>query len=188
MPEVILSSVIAICTLAYTIINYRLLKENKRTREQKITPHIIAMLRTTEDHQTLALFIKNIGEGVAQNVRAKILKDYNQYGKERYPLSKSFLFKNGAQFFPSQYEAKYYLNAMTDIEDIDDENNSVRIEINYERIDGKKYSHIYNLPFNQLINQNHHSPPDTYIGKIPHYLKEIHKTLKVLANNTNTNG
>lgn len=175
--ELILSAVLAICTIVYTWINWKVWKESKRTREQKRTPHIVAYLKATESSSMLVLHLKNIGEGVGMNVRIDLLKDYNQLFKEGLPLSKAGIFKNNLNVFPPQYEMKFYLASMTKI-DYDNEDSFVKLRISYERSDGKVIEDTYELPFNQIIGQNYSNPPETFMGRIPYYLKEISDTLK----------
>jgi hypothetical protein len=85
--------------------------------------------------------------------------------------------KNGFNSFPPQYELNFYINLMTDLE-TEDDNNSIEIEISYESSDKEKIKDIYKLPFNQVTGQNYSNPPETFIGQIPYYLKEINNTLK----------
>jgi hypothetical protein len=66
---------------------------------------------------------------------------------------------------------------MTDLE-IEDDNNTIEIEISYESSDKRKFKDIFKLPFNQATGQNYSNPPENFIGQIPYYLKEINKTLK----------
>jgi hypothetical protein len=56
--------------------------ESKATRRQKVTPFIIAYLKITDDHNMLCVHIKNIGEGCAKDVEAKLIKDFNQFGEK----------------------------------------------------------------------------------------------------------
>ena len=78
IASIILPLMLLICTAVYTVINYKMLKESRATRLQKITPNIVAYLSTTEIHGsgTLILHITNIGEGVARNVKCEIYKDF----------------------------------------------------------------------------------------------------------------
>ena len=178
--ELILSTVLAIATVCYTIINLMMWVESKATRKQRITPQIIAYLKTTEDHLTLCVHIKNIGEGCAKDVKIKILKDYNQFGKEQYPLSNLMFFKNGANIYPPQYELKFYIDSLKII-DYDSDNSYIELEVSYKDIDNKLYKETYRLPFNQVVGTNFSNPPETYIGQIPYYLKEISKLIKDLS-------
>jgi hypothetical protein len=179
-PEILLSAVIAICTFAYTIINWKQLIESRKTRKQKISPYIIVYLKSTEDHKTLALHIKNIGEGLALNVKIKTIKDYDRFEDENWKLSDTGIFKNGFNIFPPQYELKFYITQATELQS-NTADSYVKIEIYYERIDGKTYSNIYELPFNQIIGQNYSKPPETFLGQIPYYLSEIDKKLKTIS-------
>lgn len=61
-----LALVVAICTAFYTVINLLMWFESRATRKQKITPSIIAYLKTQDDHNVICLYIKNIGEGCAK--------------------------------------------------------------------------------------------------------------------------
>ena len=46
IASIILPLMLLICTAVYTVINYKMLKESKATRLQKITPNIVAYLST----------------------------------------------------------------------------------------------------------------------------------------------
>jgi len=169
--------VIAIATAVYAWINYKQLKESQATRKQKIAPLIVAFLKSADNHNSLSLHIKNIGEGLARNVKIEIIKDYNILGKEKYLLSNLNIVKNGINIFPPQYEFVNNLDFMGNLFP-DKEENIVSLNITYEGVDGRKYKETYDLPFNQYIGQYYSNPPATYMGEIPYYLKEINNTIK----------
>lgn len=174
--ELILAIVLAVCTVAYTLINFYILKESQLTRKQKITPHIIAYVSTTEDHSVLSLKFKNIGEGLAKNIKVKVNNDYRQFGQEGLLLSEFSIVKNGLNFFPPQHEIQYYLDDPVSV----NKNNPdgiISLEISYENIYNKKIKDQFQLPFNQILGQNYSNPPESYIGKIPYYLNLINQTL-----------
>lgn len=172
-----LSWVLAISTVAYTIINLMMWVESRATRKQKTTPHIIAYLKGSEDHKTLCLFFKNIGEGCAYDIRVNVLKDYNQFQNKNYPLSSLQLMKNGAAIFPPQYELKYFIDSYDTLNFSNKENNYVEFEVTYSDIKKRQYKNTYNLPLNQ-VGCNYQNPPETYMGQISHYLKKIHTVLE----------
>jgi hypothetical protein len=173
--ELVLSSVLAISTVAYTIINLMMWKESRATRKQKMAPFIVAYLKTTENHKILTLIIKNIGEGLAKNVKINVLKDYRLFGDSDL-LSDSGMIKNGINSFPPQLEMRFYINLMTDLNP-NDKDSKIEISVYFEDIFKNQFTNLYELPFNQSIGQHYSSPPETYIGQIPYYLKEIHKVL-----------
>ena len=180
--EIILSLVIAICTVLYTVINLMLWVESRKSRKQKITPHIIAFLKSSENHMTLELHIKNIGEGIAENLKIVTLKDYNQFGKEGFSISELGIMKNGFNSFPPQYELKYYLQSLTEIYGKEKEE-SIKLGLSYRSSDKREFAEIFELPFKQLLGQNYSNPPESFIGQIPYYLKEINSTLNSIKKN-----
>ena len=174
--ELILSAVIAFATVCYTVINLLMLIESRRTRLQKLRPQVIAYLKSTEDHQTLMLCIKNIGEGCAKNVRATMLHDFNAFEKGQFQLNNFKLFSEGINVFPPEYELHYYINWWEDLKRREGE--YVELLIDCCDINGKpcEQQHFV-LPFKQIAS-NYSYPPETYIGQIAYYLKEIGKTQK----------
>ena len=158
--ELILSTVLAFATVCYTIINLMMWLESRATRKQKITPQVIVYLKTTEDHLTLCVHIKNIGEGCARNVQVRVLKDYNQFGKEQYPLSNLMFFKNGASIFPPQYELKFYIDSVKNI-DYESNNSYIELEVLYLDIDNnitERYINFHSIKLSEqtiLIHQKH---------------------------------
>ncbi len=179
---IILSIVVAVSTVIYTTINYLMLVESIRQRKQKTEPHIIAYLKSTEDHKVLALHIKNIGNGVGINVRIKTIKSYDQFKDSKQPLTDLGIFKNGLNVFPPGYELKFYLDAMQDI-DYNNEHSLVEFEVACERRNGREIVYHYKLPFNQLTGQNYSEPPENYLGQIPYYLKKINSNIKLSGGN-----
>lgn len=177
--EMILTMVIAASTVIYTAISLMLWIESRTTRKQKLTPMMLAYLKTSEDHIVLELRIKNIGEGVAKNLTVNTLQDYERLGKSHLLLSEIGVIKNGFNTFPPQYELKFYLGNLSEILE-KDQDGSIKLGFNYKSSDNRKFCESFELPFNQIFGQNYSNPPENYIGQIPYYLKEINKTLKTM--------
>lgn len=175
--EFALSVVIAASTVIYTGINLLMFFESRSVRLQKITPHVVMYLKSSEDNNTLALHVKNIGEGVAYNVKIKTLKDYNQFGQENYPISDLGILKHGFSAMPPNYELKFYVGVILDIFE-KERSGEVSFEVTYERKDKKHFKEAFILPFIEAIGQNYSTPPESFLGQIPYYLKEINANLK----------
>lgn len=174
-PEIILSSVVALSTVLYTIINLLMWVESRATRRQKLLPYIIAYVKFTEDHNALCLYIENVGEGAARDVRLTAITDYYRYGKAGHPLSECNQFQNGINILPSKEKVNLILNWASSS---DLNKQSIEIKVEYRDINSKNLeSKSYNLLFNQIGN-HYLTPPETYIGQIAHYLKEISSTIK----------
>lgn len=174
--EIILTIALLLCTAAYTIINYFMLKESIEARRQKNSPLIIAYLELSESHRSLNLIIKNIGEGIAKNVRVKMLNEFNRFGRADLPLEDVGIFKNGLSIFPPQSLLCYPIHFLSDLENI--ANTIIEIEIvcdtQYKLVIKERYS----LVINQILGQGYNNPPDSYIGQIPYFLNEIKNILK----------
>lgn len=81
-PQNILSLVLVLVTLAYTITSVLTWLESRTTRMQKNEPNIIVYLRSNVSHDTLYVCVKNIGDGCARSVKVIPVKDYSLFGKD----------------------------------------------------------------------------------------------------------
>jgi hypothetical protein len=153
-----------------------MLKENIKVRRLKNRPVIISYLKLSENHQSLILVIKNIGEGMAKNVKAKLHKEFYRYNRNDIPLSEYGIFKYGFSIFPPQYELCYPINFSSELDNMDE--NAITIEIVYQDINDQEIIEKYHLEINQVTGQGYNNPPDSYLGQIPFYLNEIKKILK----------
>jgi hypothetical protein len=177
--EIILSGVIAISTFAYAIINIFMLIENQKIREIKSTPLIVAFLKSTEDHSAFRLYIKNVGEGVAKDVKVKILNDYKTFGLENRMLSNLGIMKYELNILPPQEQLMYFVDSWGRFGKQEDyENQYINISIDYTGLDGKKkHNNTYNLLPIQLSDQGLGNPPETYIGRIAYFIEKISKDI-----------
>ncbi|MDO5654630.1 MAG: hypothetical protein Q4G27_00650 [Flavobacteriaceae bacterium] len=175
--EIILSSVIATATIVYTIVTIFQLIESRKVRLQKSTPNIIAFLKSAENHIAMELHIKNFGEGVAKDVEVNFIKDFRRFNNDEQYFSSVGIAQNGLNYFPPNHFFKYYVGSMVTLYE-ENENEKIVVKISYKSLDNRYFSNIFELPFNQIFGQNYSSPPETYMGQIPYYLKEINSQLK----------
>lgn len=179
--EIVLSVVLAASTVLYTLINFFMLKESKRVRKQKVSPLLVAYISSTEDHAMYVLKIKNIGEGLAKNVRVVVIKDYKQFGGNGSLISDFGIVKNGFNFFPPQHELQFYVDNPVEIYN-NNRDGEISLEISYDNIYGKSFSEVFTLPFSQMFGVNYSTPPETYLGKISYYVQKISDSLKKIKN------
>ena len=171
--ELILSIVLAVSTVIYTSINALMLLESKKSRNQRITPLIIAHLQLSENREMIKLYIENVGEGYAKDVTFNFIKNHNLFDKD--PVSEMYGFlKNGISSFPSGNKMQCILDTPRNIDFT--LNPYIEIEIDYRDLRNKTYKDNYKLLFSQ-IQEIYSEIPDTYIGQIPYQLKQINKTL-----------
>lgn len=178
IASIILPLMLLICTAVYTVINYKMLKESKATRLQKITPNIVAYLSTPEINggNVLILYITNIGEGVARNVKCKVNKDFEWI--EGDPLSNRGIFKTGIEVFPPQYKLKYFIVVDCAHFDFSRKDAYVDFDIIYEDILGTEIIDHFKLSFKSVDEQNCATPPNDFKNSVVYYLKNINETLR----------
>ena len=184
--QIIFSAVLAFATLAYTIATVLMLIESVKTRKQKTSPCIVPYLKMSDDHQFVLLYVKNVGEGVARNVQIKLNNNYFCFDNKSIPLSQYHIFQEGVSVFPSQYELVYILGNRDSClaANID---NYIELLVNYADIKGKKCEkECYKLLFQQ-IRQDFVNPPDSDIGRIAYYLKDISNSLNRISKRLHNN-
>lgn len=175
--ELIVSISLLVVTATYAVVTIFQLIESRKVRFQKESPNIIPYLKSSETHGVMEFCIKNFGEGVAKDVKIDIIKDFKRFGDEKKLLSEIGIMKNGMNYFPPQYQLKFYLGSMIDLFKYN-QDDFIVIKISCTSLDGRKFIHSFKLAFNQISGQNYSNPPDTYIGRISHYLKEISEHMK----------
>jgi len=174
------SGVVTASTIVYVILTAKLVQEGRIMRKAQVEPYIIAYLDITERKADIVyLKTKNIGQGVALNVRFKIEKDINYPNSK--PLASISYFKDGINYFPPKREDKHLLFSFQgDVEKkaID----SIIFEVEYESILNEHKKHRYELKFRELTGKGNLIPPDTHIGYIGYKLEKIEKILEKVAN------
>ena len=176
VATLILSFVVALATVLYTWVNYKMLKESKASRMQKSEPIIVPYLQSTADHSSIMLYIKNVGEGCAKNVVVHIVKDYNFFGKDM--SFKDFpLFSDGVSIYPPNYELHYVFDSWDNVKGCHDDD-YIEFDVEYDGIDGRHYSDNHFRLRLKEISRIYSNPPEDTFTQIPYYLKEIDRTLK----------
>jgi len=169
----LISFALLVATSLYTIVTIMMWWESRKTRLQKVTPEIIAYLKTSEDHQVVMLVIENIGEGCAYNLKVDLDEEYHTFAKEEKKLSQMPIFNDGISIYPPQYRLQYYLGGCDQMNDLQE---TIGLSLCYRDQNNKRYSKHTTLRIKQ-ISSFYSNPPETYMGKIAYYLNEIDKKL-----------
>lgn len=172
----IFAGVVALCTIIYSILTNKLVKETKLSREFHLEAHMIAYLDCSEaSPNNVNLIIKNIGNGIARNLRFNIIRDlrYDDCNK----LNNIGIFFKNLEFFPSQHENKYFIINLKD-----DYQNKIQdyfeFEIIYDDAILKNKKQKIKLEFKDVKGIGKLTPPDTYLGLISYRLEKIEKILE----------
>ncbi len=152
-PDIILSLVVALCTIAYTWINYLLWQESIKTRKQMSSPHLIAYIKMREDYRGIEFIIENIGNGVAKEVKVTMLEDYNIV--PHYSISSMGIIKDGFQSFPPKYKLQCFLGTIPDMYE-EKSDSFIKLEITYSYFFDKhniSCSEVFCLSLASIKNQ-----------------------------------
>ncbi|WP_027375709.1 hypothetical protein [Kaistella palustris] len=169
----IFSALVAISTVVSLILNSKLTREARLTREHKDSPDINVYLKRAEaDPSFIFVVFENIGLGYAKNVKFTIIQDFNCYHHQTLNFSNKGIIKYGKDNFAPSQKFEYFLTNLSD-----DYKNKIEekiiIEVFYENIFKRKYTKTLNLELKELAGQSILKPPADYIGRIAYELNEI---------------
>ena len=116
--ELLFSGALVFATIKYSKATKLMYKESRETRLQKTTPCIIPYVKSSADHQSAFLYVQNVGEGTAKNVKITINNGYEGTPKP-FNIDGYKLFKDGVAIFPPQYELHFYINEWENIKKSD---------------------------------------------------------------------
>ena len=176
--QIIFSGVVALATVVYALLTWKLVSETKRLRELQTTPDIHVYFEIAEtDISYVYLIIKNIGYGVAQNIRFKLIKDFQHYDSTKQELNTKGAIKNGIDnFYPNQKISYLFTDLSKNYND--KINDYIDLVINYEDINEKKYEKKIKLTLDEFSGTGKLSIPNSYIGRIAYELNEIKTLIK----------
>lgn len=171
--ELLFSGALVFATIKYTNATKMMYKESRETRLQKTTPCIIPYFKSSADHQSVFLYIQNVGEGTAKNVKVTIDKGYEKSIKS-LNLDGYKLFREGVAIYPPQYELHFLINTWDKIEKTD----YIELSIDYEGLDNRKFNQDH---IRLTIWDSYHSwsgVPEETLDQIPYYLEKINETIQ----------
>jgi len=172
----IFTAAVTISTIAYAFLTWTLVQETSKMRKNQVEPYIVAYLDITEINAKIAYIkTKNIGQGVALNVKFKIIKELNCPGSRKladYPY-----FRDGIKYFSPDHLDKHLLVSF-ETTDESSANDSVIFEVEYETVLNEKRKNKYELNLLELVGKGNLRPPDTHIGNIGYRLEKIEKLIE----------
>ena len=173
---VIFSAVVAIATVVYAILTWRLVSETRKMREAQTEPKVSVTIQPREEWiKLIDMVIQNIGLGPAYNIKFEINPDF-EYMKGKF-LSELGFMKNGLKYLAPNQKLQFFLT----IENFEEKTKkSFEIRVTYQNSIGKTYKDVYTIDFSQLIglSQLGEEPP---LYKIAKNVEEIKKDIHHLS-------
>ena len=104
---VIFSAVVAIATIVYAILTWRLVSETRKMREAQTEPKISATIQPREEWiNFIDMVIQNIGLGPAYNIKFEINPDF-EYIKGKF-LSELGFMKNALKYLAPNQKLQFF--------------------------------------------------------------------------------
>ena len=173
---IIFTGVVAVSTVVYVILTGTLVYETRKMRKNQVDPYIVAYLDIAETSASIVyLKTKNIGLGVALNVKFKIIKELEYDNNEK--LSDFSYFLDGVKYFPPNHEDKHLLVTFGTDNDAKS-TDSIIFEVEYESILNEKKKNRCELNLREIVGKGNLIPPETHIGNISYRLEKIQKLLE----------
>lgn len=179
--NLIFSGVVALSTVIYAVLTWKLVDETRKMREIQTEPKIAVTAEIHEKHfNFMNLKIQNIGLGPAYNIRLSLLKDF-EYDLGEFVSEMGFI-KNGIRYlFPGQKIETFLTSMLEDYErKIKD---SFEIEVIYQNAHGKDIRDVYEISFSYFMGLSKLGASSSEkisrsIDKIEGHIKDIARQLK----------
>lgn len=175
--SVIFSAIVAIATVVYAILTWRLTSETRKMREAQTEPKISVTIQPREEWiNFIDMVIQNIGLGPAYNIKFEVNPDF-EYRKGNF-LSELGFMKNGLKYLAPNQKLQFFLTSI--VENFEEKTKkSFEIRVTYQNSVGKKYEDVYVIDFSQLIGLSQLGEPSLY--KIAKNIEEIQKDIHHLS-------
>jgi len=171
------SAVVAIATIVYAILTWRLVSETRKMREAQTEPKISVTIQPREEWIGLIdMVIQNIGLGPAYNIKFEIKPDF-EYAKGNF-LSELGFIKSGLRYLAPNQKLQFFLTSM--IENFEEKTKKpFKVKVTYQNSMGKKYEDVYVIDFSQLIGLRRLGRPPLY--EIAKNIEKIKEDLHLLS-------
>jgi len=171
---VIFSAVVAIATIVYAILTWKLVSETIKMRKVQTEPKISITIQTSDAWiNFIDMVIQNIGSGAAHDIKFKINPDF-EYAKGKF-LSDFGFMRNGLKYLAPNQKLQFFLTAMT-LNFREKIKTSFEIAAAYQNSTGKTYEDAYLIDFSHFEGlRNAGAPPLYNIAKNTENIqKDIH--------------
>jgi hypothetical protein len=177
LVTLIFSGVVALSTVVYAFLTWRLSAETIKMRKAHTEPNVsIYLEQNRASIHFFDLIVKNIGSSPAYDVVFKVLEEF-EIQKER-KLSQIDFIQEGIRYMPPNYSIRcYFLNFLENYEKIIDKN--IKIQVTYKNANKEKLLEIINLNMSQF--KGIQTLGEDPINKIAKSIESIQKDVGTIA-------
>lgn len=171
--NIVFSGVVAIATVVYAILTWKLVSETRKMRLSQFMPHISVTFEPREEWiNFIDLKIKNNGLGSAYNIKFNLLSNLEYDDGKK--LSEMNLVKNGLKYLAPNQEIRFFYTSLAD--NSESKKEPIRIKVMYKDVLGKIHKEVFIIDFSELFGMSQLGEPPLYkIAKnIESMQKDIH--------------
>lgn len=172
--DVIFSAIVAIATVVYAVLTWRLTSETRKMREAQTEPKLSVTIQPREEGiNFIDMIIQNVGLGPAYNIKFEVNPDF-EYAKGKF-LSELGFMKIGLRYLAPNQKLQFFLTNMN--ENFEEKTKKpFEIKLTYQNSIGKTYEDVYLIDFSQLIGLCQLGEPPLYnmAKNIEKIQKDIH--------------
>ncbi|MBI2101854.1 hypothetical protein HYT53_04565 [Candidatus Woesearchaeota archaeon] len=160
----IFTSVVALSSLTYSILTWRLVDETRQMRESQRVPNISIIIQPREEWiNFIDMVIRNIGTGPAYDIKFEISKNLEL--KKGHLLSDKNFIKNGIKYLAPNQKLQFFLTSLAENPQ-EKFKSSFDIKVDYKDKDDNDYKEKFTIDFSELIGlQQLGDPPLHTIAK-----------------------
>jgi hypothetical protein len=172
---VIFSAVVALATVVYAVLTWRLVAETSHLRREQTDAFVVvAALPNEQEFGFIDLVVRNDGQGTAHDVTFAV-EESNFPELEKKVTSAGF-FKNGLPYFPANQEIRAFL---TEAHSPEKAKARLTVAVTYRTSSGVKQAHSYPIALSVLENVHQLGTP--FKQSVPKRLEQIVEKLEKIA-------
>lgn len=177
---VIFSAIVAISTIVYACLTWKLVSETRKMRKIQTEPLVSLKLQYRDDFETaIDLIIKNIGKGSAKNINFNIEPNLiDPFGRL---VNDRNIIKSGIEYLEPNQEVRTTVAVITDYEN-KYKDKIYKIDINYHNIKGDKLQDVFKFDFSDFVGLS--ELKDDSLKKVANSIANIERNLLLVLNNS----
>lgn len=176
---VIFSFIVAISTVVYAILTWKLTSETTKMREAQTTPNVLVTVEP-EDFHDLYLVVRNVGLAPAYNIKFTINPDLEVI--KGYPLSRVGFIKDGLSILAPGQEIKTFLYSPSIVELKNQIDTVLNIKLLYESIGKKRIRQNYQIDLSQFKGIISVTTTSSYENNLLRGIQDIAKAIEEINN------
>ena len=175
----IFSGVVALSTMIYAFLTWRLVSETQRLREVQTEPRVSVRVEPDHAYRGYQLVIRNEGHGPAKNVRFEFTGDPTYFrnsfvGNAPPPIDQLPAIRDGLEYMETGYTISFPLGTTAEEEFNRASEAPWRFVVNYENFCGRGKKNTYVIDFSQFNGLMYE---EIWPKLIAEHLDEIRKEL-----------